>query len=209
VQDCAPFSGTGGWVRIGSALVSYTGRSVTSGPGQLTGVPASGPGALTASFAYGTAVLNAPQLTGVSGLVRDLLQGTLLYIWVQRDDTAAQAALAAAEGEGDGIVEHQISDERRNAASLSALCDADLELHSTALVTVTYATRDVKTKSGKPIVIDLPSPLIDETLTIQAVVIDQLDIAPGLAPRFTVTASSARFSVEDILRRLSSSLGGL
>jgi hypothetical protein len=75
-----------------------------------------------------------------------------------------------------------------------------------ALVTVAYATRDVKTKSGKPVVVALTSPSIHETLTIQDVTITELDVAPGTPPRFTVTASSVRFSLEDTLRRLSGQL---
>ena len=46
-------------------------------------------------------------------------------------------------------------------------------------------------------------------LTIQDVTITEIDIAPRLAPRFTVTASSMRFSVEDLLRRMATTaLGG-
>jgi hypothetical protein len=151
---------------------------------QLTGIPASGPGSVTMAIP----------------------RGDLVNVWVQRDDTTAQTALIAldlAQGlVSDGVIEHLISDERRNEASLTALCDADLALFSSPLVTVTYATRDVKTKSGKPIVFNLASPLIAETLTIQDVTIDQIDIAPNLAPRFTVTASNVRFSLEDMLRQL-------
>jgi hypothetical protein len=149
-------------------------------------------------------------LTGVSGIVRPLIKGAPIHIWVQEDDLEAQAALANREGEGDGIVEHRITDERRGEASLRALCRADLAQFSRGTVVVTYTTRDVKTKSGKPIVIDLPSPLIDETLTIQDVRIDQIDIAPGTAPRFQVTASNVGVvTVEALLRRMATSLEGV
>jgi hypothetical protein len=58
-------------------------------------------------------------------------------------------------------------------------------------------------------VIDLPSPPITETLTIQEVTIDQIDEFDGLPPRYTVTASNFRHSLEDILRRVAAGLGGL
>jgi hypothetical protein len=109
-----------------------------------------------------------------------------------------------------GVVEHLITDERRGETSLIALCDADLKLYSRPIVTVRYATRDPKTKTGRPIVINLATPAIHETLTIQAVDIDQIDMSErGINPRFTVTASTVRFSVEDVLRRLTGGLGGL
>jgi hypothetical protein len=194
----------GGWAFIGSLPIRYTGTSGNS----ITGIPASGPGSLTTTVRYGSEIIATSMLTGVSGLVRPLIKGAPIHIWVQRDDTAAQAELAAREGEGDGIIEHRIVDERRGEASLIALCNADLAQFSRPLVTVTYATRDLKTKSGKPIVIDLPSPVINKTLTIQEVTIDQIDIAPGLAPRFSVVASSLRYTVDDLLRRMASALEG-
>jgi len=197
-------SAAGGWARIdGDQIVRYTGISGAT----LTGVPSSGNGAIVAAVAYNSVITAAPALTGVTGLTRALIHGTPVHIWVQRNALDAQAAAAARETSADytsdGIHEEVIVDERRGEASLIAACDAQLALFAYPLVTVTYATRDVRTKSGKPVTIDLASPLIDETLTIQDVTIDQIDSVPGLAPRFTVTASSVRFSLEDTLRRLS------
>ncbi|MEO8680391.1 MAG: hypothetical protein ABI665_15170 [Vicinamibacterales bacterium] len=197
--------GTSGWaVGSGGLVVQYTGVSATA----LTGVPASGLGALLAPLTYGTTLTAAPMLTGVTGLTRALIKGAPVHIWVQVDDLAAQAACIAREGEGDGIIEHQITDERRGEASLLALCAADLAQFAYPIVTVRYACRDLKTKSGKPITFNLADPLINETLTIQDVTIDQIDLARGTKPRFTVIASSLRNSVEDLLRRLAGTLWG-
>jgi hypothetical protein len=208
VASTASFAATGGWAIIGNGqlVIRYTGLTGNS----LTGVPATGPGSIVAAISYNSSITPAPALRGVTGLTLPLIKGATVNIWVQRDDTAAQSALASMAGDGsDGIVEHLITDERRGEASLIALCDADLELYSRPIVTVRYATRDVKTKSGKPIVINLAVPLIHETLTIQAVDIDQIDIAVGMNPRYTVTASTVRFSLEDVLRRLTGGLEGL
>lgn len=198
VAGLGAFDDAGGWAVIGNGqiLIRYTGRSSTA----LTGIPASGVGSIIAAIAYNSTVTAAPALTGVTGLDLDLIRGAPVNIWVQRDDLIAQDLY--------GIIEHRIVDERRGIDSLEALCDADLALFAKPVVTCTYATRDVKTKSGKPVTIDLDSPAIHETLVIQTVDISEIDIAPNLAPKFTVTASSVRFSLEDVLRRLASGLAG-
>ncbi len=113
--------------------------------------------------------------------------------------------MAARDG-GDGIYEYLVQDERRAEASLVALCEAHLLAYKAPIATVTYATRDLKTKSGKPVAVDLRSPPIHGTLVIQDVTIDQIDLTPGLAPRFTVTASSVRLSLDDLLRQLAGTL---
>jgi hypothetical protein len=195
-----PFSATGGWTLNG---IRYTGITANT----LTGIPATGTGSILTTIPYGTAIIAAPALTGVTGLLRALTRGATVNLAVQRDDLTAQAAAAARETTSvrtsDGIHEYLVSDERRNEASLTALCDAYLALFANPLVTVGYATRDVKTKSGKSIVVTLSVPAISQTLTIQEVSISEIDVAPGTPPKFTVTASSLRYSLEGMLRRLS------
>jgi len=196
-----------GWIITPARdLVRYTGFSGNT----LTGIPASGPGAILTTLFYGDPVVPAPALTGVQFLVRPLLKGAAVHIFVQRDDLAAQAAAAARESTAtytaDGIHEHLLTDERRAEPSLTALCDADLQLFAYPIVTVAYVSHDIQTKSGKPIVVALTTPAIDETLTIQEVTITQLDIAPGVPARFATTASSVKFRLEDLLRRLSALL---
>ncbi|MEP7304219.1 MAG: hypothetical protein ABJA98_01750 [Acidobacteriota bacterium] len=211
VAGTGGFAAGGGWAVIGNGqqVIRYTGVTGAA----LTGVPVSGLGAILATVSYNSTITAAPALTGVTGLVRALIKGAPVNLWVQRDDLAAQAALAIRASTParphDGIVEHRIVDERRGEASLIALCDADLQQFSRGIKTVPYACRDVKTKSGKAIVINLVSPPIHETLTIQDVTIDQIDTAPATPPRFTVSASNVRFSLEDLLRKLSAGLEGL
>jgi hypothetical protein len=203
-SGASPFSAAGGYVETSAGeLVRYTGITGNT----LTGVPASGAGAILTAIIYGSQILPVPALTGVTGVTKAMATGSRVHVWVQRDDVSAQADAVIRESTtgftSDGIHEHTLIDERRGETSLTALCDADLTLFSRPIVTVTYDTRDVKTKSGKPIVVNLASPLIAETLTIQDVTITEIDRAPGTAPRFTVIASSVRFSLEDILGRLS------
>jgi len=199
VANPAAFSASGGWAVVGNGeqVIRYTGKSANA----LTGIPATGPGSLVASVSYNSTITVAPALVGVTGILEQILRGAPVHVWVQRDDTAAQAAMAALDGSGDGVYEHIWSDERRTEASLIQVCDAQLALYGRPLVTVTYATRDLKTKSGKTATIALVSPAIHEALTIQDVTISELGIK-GLLPKFTVTASSARQSFEAILQML-------
>src|SRR4029434_5860176 len=146
---------------FGQQWIRYTG---IAGDGiTLTGVPASGPGAITTSMTYGSAILPGPALVGVSGLTAAIAKRSAVHIWVQRDDTAAQAALGQLErnpdgSPTDGIREFLISDERRGEPSLIALCDADLARFARPEVKATYATFDRKTKAGLTVHIALEAP---------------------------------------------------
>jgi hypothetical protein len=156
-----------------------------------------------------------PALTGVTGLALAMQKGTPVAIWVKRNDTAAQTALALFEG-GDGIREYLIVDQRRGEASLTAVCDADLAKFSRPLTSVTYATNDPLTRSGKTVSISLAigtwDVMFDPAVfgdviwgesgdfTIQDVTIT-FD-APGAYPRYTVTAASVNFTLADLLARL-------
>jgi hypothetical protein len=196
-----------GWVLSPAGeLIRYTSISGNA----LNGIPVSGVGAIVTTIYFEDQLVPVPALTGVTGLTKALAKGAPVHIWVQRDDLVAQAAAAARESTAaytsDGIHEVLITDERRGEASLTARCDAHLALFATPIVTATYATRDVKTASGKPVGITLTSPPIAEVLTIQDVTISEIDVAPGLAPRYTVTASSVRFSLDDLLRRMNALL---
>jgi hypothetical protein len=204
MANTGPFPTVGGWLVVGTAPpMLYT----TVDGGSLAGIPSTGPGAITAPIPYGSLITSLPALSGVTGLARPLIKGAPVNIWVQRDDLAAQAAriaLDAAQGRtSDGVVEGPpVVDERRDETSLTALCDATLALYSAPIATVTYATRDVRTKSGKTIVVRLTQPPMNETLLIQSVEITEIDIADGLAPRFTATASTVRVTLESMMRGL-------
>jgi hypothetical protein len=200
VANTGAFADAGGWAIVGNGeqAIRYSAKTATT----LTGIPASGVGALVASVSYNSTVTASPAIVGVTGILEAMLKGSPIHVWVQRDDLAAQAYMLALDGTGDGIYEHIVSDDRRSEASLIQVCDAELALYSRPLVSVTYATRDTKTKSGKTVTIALASPAIAETLTIQDVAISEIGIRPTLKPKFTVTASSVRHSFDAILQML-------
>lgn len=200
VANPSAFAPSGGWAVIGNGeqVIRYTGVA----PDRLTGIPATGSGAITATVSFNSTVTVSPALTGVTGLVLALQRGAPIHVWVQRDDVAAQENMIVLDGGGDGIYEHIVSDDRRSEASLVQVCDAELELYSRPLVSVVYASRDTKTKSGKTVSIAIATPAIVDSLTIQDVSITEIGIAKGLRPKYTATASSVRHSFDAILRQL-------
>jgi hypothetical protein len=184
----------GGWAVIGNGrqIIRYTGISGNT----LTGVPASGIGAITAPVNYNSTVTAAPALTGVTGLYAAITAGATVAIFVKRNDLTAQASY--------GVYEHQIDDDSLlSDVDCAARGDADLALFSHPIVTLTYATRDVKSRSGKTATVSFSgAPSYSGTYKIVRVTIDQIDLAGGrLAPRFTCTVSTVKFSLADLLRR--------
>ena len=217
--SAGPFQANGGWAILsGGQVVRYTGVSGNT----LTGIPTSGVGSITTTVLYGSQVLPSPALTGVNawnGLTLPMAKGSAVHIWVQRDDLAAQAALAALEGlGGDGIREYTITDERRGEASLIAVCDADLALFSRPAVSVDYYTRDPKSRTGRIVHLDLTvghfDPAHFDPTTFEVVTgwgltgefrITSVDITfdgPALRPRYHVKASSVpAFTFGDVVRK--------
>lgn len=199
-------------------------------PNRLGGIPVSGAGAITTTVLYGSQVLPAPALTGINasnGIPRATARGAAVHLWVQRDDLSAQAALGQSELDEDGITtdgirEYLISNGNVGEELLTAMCDADLAIFSRPIVSVTYYTRDTKSKTGRTVSIALALGMFDPAVfdasvfdvlatwgesgdfTIQSVDI-QCDV-PGQNPLYCVSASSVAFTLSDLLRRVA--LGG-
>lgn len=146
VDECVWYGAAGGSVVSGSNIITYTGRSAASGPGNLTGIPAAGTGSI---------------LYAVS-------QGDPVNIWVQVDDAAAQAALAALEG-GDGIHEYYVSDGRLSIAGATARAQAELTAFSTIDYQGSHDSIDKFNRSGKSLVINLPGRGINTSVVLQKV----------------------------------------
>ena len=203
VSSTAPFVAEGGWAVIGNGeqVIRYTGLTSTS----LTGVPANGIGAVTAVIVYNSTISAAPMLTGIpaSGayaLAQPLTSGDEVYLFVRVDDTARRADLAAAFG-GSGNREEWVQDRRLSIPEARARAAATLAQRVLDQVRVTYTCRDLNTRSGKDVVVNLPAPTnIVGTFKIQHVTISNFRPYPTQYPTFTVQASSSRFSFEDLLR---------
>jgi hypothetical protein len=193
----AGFTATGGWAVLGNGqqVIRYTGISGLS----LIGIPFSGPGAITASVAYNSSVTESPALTGVAGITRPIKSGDAVNLLVQLDDPVAQSQLAAVLG-GDGVIEEYLQDGRLGRTEALSRARAKLVQQSMPLVTVTYRCRDRNTRSGRTVAIDLETPVVHGSFKIQHVTVSTF--GPHVLPTYTVTASSARFSFENLLRLL-------
>ncbi len=202
VEDCSQLNAFGGWLQVGSQVISYQGRSASSGRGNATTVPASGTGSLTSDVTFNTTVSPLPHIEGVTGMSYALQAGDVISLWVQRDNVAAQVALSSLEG-GDGIHEYQISDSTipSDAAAITR-GDAELSLFKSALLSLGYQTRDINTRSGRYVIVNLLSPTsLSMTILIQQVTITGFEQV-GNYPVRTVKATSAKFTLQDLLRRV-------
>jgi hypothetical protein len=153
-----------------------------------------------------TIVLTGIPASGVGAILSPIAVGDPVFLWVQRDNLAAQAVLAAIEdgGASDGIHEGEVVNAMLTTiAACNAAGDADLALFDAPVTTCTYATRDLKTRSGKPVSVNPSAPAVGPlTLTIQDVTITQVMLpAPG-GPHFAVSASTVKFTLQDLLARI-------
>ena len=205
VTDLAQFPASG-WVRVQEQVLRYTGRAASSGVGNLTGIPSSSTGSIVAAIAAVSSVVVEPHLTGVSGILWPINAGDPVNIYVTRNDAAAQSALAALLGTGDGIREDHIQDRRLSQDEIEARCDALLESRKDARAEVTYQTQDQNTIAGATITVSIGAPTsVSGTFKIQEVTIAAFQQSPANVPKAlpwrTVQASNERFSLEDLLRQ--------
>lgn len=206
VTDLAKFAAAGGWVFVNGHPIRYTGRSGTSGPGTLTGIPTSGTGAILVDIPAGTAVVNEGYLTGVTGVTDEIPAGTNIRVLVKREDAAAAAALALLEG-GDGWHEHTTdAGDMASVAQCADVADAELELFKDGDEAVHWWSHDHLTASARQLTVNLGAPTsVAGTFTIQDVTIDGFELTrrgdnTWEFPRYHGIASNAHFTLEDLLR---------
>lgn len=126
------------------------------------------------------------------------------YLWVEVNDLEAQIELALREGE-DGVHQFTIPEVTvTTRVELIRRCQAELVLFARPIKGVVYATRDRKHKPGKWVPFNLTNPPIVGTFKIQDVKVDQIHIdgSEELVERYTCTATSVLFTIDDILRRM-------
>jgi hypothetical protein len=195
----------GGWVVIGNGqqVIRYTAISGNT----LTGIPASGPGAITSTIAYNSSVTASPMLVGVpasgaGAVVYPIQKGDDLNLWIIVDDLDAQTLVAALFGT-TGIIEELVQDRRLSATECRARGLAYLAERRDVQITVRYRCRDVNTRSGRLVTIDLPDAPYNLTAAFIVQSVRWHDFTPALPPLGDVEASSNRWSFEDLLRRIS------
>lgn len=142
VDEIGWYSASGGTVRAGTVIFTYTGRSADSGPGSLT---------------------------GCSSITDAIAQGESLYVMVQVDDTGAQTTLAGILGGGaSGIAVQFNADNRLGLAEITLRAQTDLDAYNTAQSQITYTTVNPYTQVGRDVGVSISAPVaIATTLTIQ------------------------------------------
>lgn len=215
VATTALFPSEGWAILTAGQVIRYSGKTANT----LTGVPATGPGSLQGTVNFNSPILAAPQLTGITSgspsagsITYTIPKGQDVNLLVQVDSTSAQAVIGAlvTDDDGnptDGIIEAYVQDRRLSEAEARARGQAYLDLYSTIETTLTYQVRnDFKTKAGRLVDVDLTSPMeISGTFKIQSVDLSFLATTDTETEVFfDVTASTTRFSFEDLLRQVRS-----
>ena len=195
VAETGVFGSGGGILTYAVAGVvysaTYTGRSIASGAGNITGVPASGLGSIVATIPSGAGIQNVPGIKGIPGsgtgaIASPLSVGDSIVIFVQRDDATAQTALGALEG-GDGIHEFSITDSSLESdAACNARGDAELSLAKNPEEEASFLSEDVAMVSSALVPISING--ISTTLSIRRVRISWVPARKN--PQREVTASS-------------------
>lgn len=201
VAGLGAFASGGGWAAIeGRQTIRYTSKSATA----LLGIPAAGSGAIVSTVSYNSSIVPCAALTGipasgVGAIVYALKQGDEVNLEVEVNDTVQQTAIAAAWG-GDGVIVATLQDRRLSHTEALARATAYLQLKSEARTGIRFRTLDLNTRSGRTIVVNLPAPIsVTGTYLIQEVTVS--NFVPGQRPVFTASASTERFSFEDLLRQ--------
>jgi hypothetical protein len=175
LDDVTRFGSLGGKAYHNTNIIIYTGKSASTGPGNLT---------------------------GCSGISNPIEQGAQISVYATQDDTASQSTIAAAVGT-DGIIEEFSEDSRLNDAAASDAAFGKIELFGDpdSDQTVEYTTRDIKAKSGKTLTVNISTPVaISTTLVIQRVRVYGFDPNCLRYPLRRVEAANARKELQDLLR---------
>jgi len=181
---------------------TYTFTVVSTATTPATGtILSSAVGAFVSSVPGGSGIMTAPFLSGVSGLTYPIEKGAQVRLYVVRNDTAAQTALAALEG-GDGIHEAVIDDTSiLTLAQLTAASDAELAAWSSKIRTITFKSRDPKLRAGRTVTLSLGAPTtLSGTFLVQRVISSEFyNAASGLLPMRTVTAAPQRWTFQQVI----------
>lgn len=184
VDDTRLFGSSGGYALVGANQITYTGKSTTMGPGNLTGIPSSSTGSILTAIA----------------------QAESVRVLAIAEDATAAAAIAALVGTGDGFLEHSVEDGQLGDPAARQRASGELIQNKNFDKRVSYKTRDLFAKSGKVIQVSLTNSetgqAISGTFQIQRVLIEDLELSMVRYPQRTVEAGYNR-------QNLYTALGGL
>jgi len=142
--------------------------------------------------------------SGPRSIRKTIPEDAPVNIWLQEDDVPAQAFLAARLG-GDGVRETTIEDTSKRTAALRDRLRAELTLFSMPIESVAWATTDPNAREGRTQRFNLVDPPIAGSFLIQSVDERRIHAEGGPGPSApsvkSVTASSVRFTLDDLLDR--------
>lgn len=142
-------------------------------------------------------------LKGVTGITEILKEGREVNIFLQYDDAVLQTALGLQEG-GDGIREDYIKDTSMPTYAAMAARGAVLAgQFGRPVKEASYSTIDVNSAKDRIVSINLTWPPIVESLRIQTVGVSEIHDSTGYPAKRNVTASSIKFDLDDLLRKIS------
>lgn len=172
VDECGWYNGT--QVYVDGDIISYTGRSMESGPGSLT---------------------------GVTGISVDIAQGAKVSVLAQADDSAAQTALATVLGGGrSGVSVGWFSDGRLSQAEVDARAAADVDAFKSATPALSYVTAKRYHEPGKTVSVSISDPFaIADTFRVQQVVMRPFGIVAGTTPTFEYQVQCRVFRRADLI----------
>lgn len=173
VEDCSLFGGSGGTVRVGQNVVTYTAKSANSGQGGLT---------------------------GCSGITYAIAIGDTVTVLTQTDDATAQTAVAAALGGGlSGVIVDVQSDGRLSMVECQGQAGLDIALFANGITSLDYTTDNEFTQVGKQVSATLTKPrTVSASFLIRAVTI-RLHPKSPTELEYAVRAAPYRRTLSDLL----------
>ena len=141
-----------------------------------------------------------------NALTSPIPAGTTLQYYSEANDRKSQIERGKVELDTNGLPTDGIHEFVVNDTSLATAqqvylrAQAELHIFSKPIITIKYATRDVKTRVGATVHVDLTNPPCKGDFLIQSVTIDQIhDESDTLMPRYTVQASTVRYQLDSFL----------
>lgn len=146
-------------------------------------------------------VLTGIPSSGDFSIDKAIPAGVAVNIWTQVDDVPAQRELADRLG-GTGVRAYTVVDTSLDAANLTSRVQAELTLWADPIKTITWATLDPLALEGRTQEFSLIHPPLTGSFVIQSVKEDQLHVTSGREPRRICTASSVRFTLDDLFHKV-------
>lgn len=178
VDECEWYTGT--IAETPGDRFIYSGRSATSGPGNLT---------------------------GCSDIAYDIPQGTQVRVVARVTDSAAETALATVLGGGTGRSVGWFNAGTASQEAVTGMATNDVALYGAAIPALSYTTEDRFHRAGKQVSVSISDPVtVSGDFRIQSVTMRPYGPVTGNSPTFQYSVQCRlvrRVDQIDLLRRAS------